>query len=296
MSEYQKCSNLTSSDVYDKNFNKTITYACEMLKLFDNFNIKELLNKVLFPVDKNITYSDIVFKNVKDTKFASLISTSIPTEYYLYDVEVLLNLVRINYTKLVFGEIYVLYNKINEVLRLIEQKEVDACSLRKLNANINHMIVLIGKDKNSGLINELNIALENKNLKYCFGLKNLREKLSLMNDDLLMCKKDSKFNVDKINYEFIRMTLKDSPISYCTGIYYYYLNVKYPSENNKQINVKKNPVPTGNNIDHVDDNDDGINIGAIVGGTIGGVVLLIIIILAIYFYRKKKKASTSSNP
>jgi hypothetical protein len=300
MSDYQKCSNLTSSDIYDKNFNKTVTYACEMLKSFDNLNIKDLLNKILFPVDKNITYSDIVFKNVKDTKVASLISTSIPDEYYLYDVEVLLNLVRINYTKLVFGEIYILYNKINEVLRLIEQKEVDTCSLRKLNANINHLITIIGKDKNSGLINDLNIILENKNLKYCYGLRNLREKLSLMYDDLAMCKKDNKFNVDKLNYEFIRMTLKDSPLSYCNAIYLYYLNVKYPSEDIKKIeksitNNKKENKENKQEPDTDDDKDDndGPNIGAIIGVTVGGVVFLIIIFIIIYFYFKKNKTSAT---
>ena len=295
MGDYQKCSNLTSTDVYDKNFNKTITYACEKLYQLDNYNIKDLLNKILFPVDKNLTYDDIIFKNVSDSKFASLISSTLPVDYYNYDVELLSRLLRINYVKFVFGEIYIFYNKIQEVLRLVEQKEIEACSLRKLNQNITHMIVLIGKDKNSGLINDLNIALENKNLKYCYGLRDLREKLSLMFDDLSMCKKDNKFNVDKINYDYLRRFLKDSPLTYCSLIYYYYIEVKYPKEDLKDIVNKTTvvePVPTNMDIQDDSDSDSSVNIGAIIGGVIGGVVLLIlIIILIVYLYRRKKKAT-----
>ena len=291
MGDYQKCENLTSTDVYDKSFNKTLTYACEKLYQFDKYNIKDLLNKILFPTDKNIPYSDIIFNNIKDAKFASLVSSALPVDYYNYDVELLSRLLRINYVKLVFGEVYILYNKIYDVLKLVEQKEVEACSSRKLNENLTHMIVLIGRDKNSGLINELNIVLENKNLKYCYGLRTLREKLSLMFDDLTMCKKDNKFNVDKINYDYLRTFLKDSPINYCYVIYHYYNNVKNPKanlEDTGNINTVVEPKPTNINIQDDSDSNSSVNIGAIIGGVIGGVVLLILIV---YLYRRKKKAT-----
>ena len=261
----------------DTNFNDKITTKCEMMKKFEDVDLRNIAVKLLDSYGNNelISKHNIIYSSYKDKELANLVAQNLPDDMYNIDTECFKKELRVKMIKIFFSDLYEKYDTFYKLIDSLVVIDNVTCEPKIYDDNINKIELIIGKDKQSGLIKDLDDYLENKNLIYCAGLARFRNQLNPIYDDLQKCKNNKDFKPNIQNFKLLKQSLTDFPFSRCMIIFLYYMRVKYPPP----TPVKQQPEKS---TDYT---------GLIIAATIGGIIILIIIIIGIIiFVRRRRRA------
>jgi hypothetical protein len=282
-----KCHNFfedDSNEIFDRNIPDNIN---NIFLLFDKYDKNIELIRTIIEIISNNKNDLSELDKIPDVELKNILLKCFPNDHYNYGSDCLNKYVKTEYIKNIFGEIYLLYEKIHIKLYTIK----NLISNNKECDNKTELIKII--DEIIELINNLQKILQNKNLIYCAGYKKLLDFFNKLKTSLEKCGPEYSREHD-IYFSLLERDIgvgseiTDKPISICIGMMMVVAQLKNPRKKIEKIEKIEN-LETQNITQNNNKNKNYVSI------IVPIVIVIIIIIASILFYRKYKLKKSNLN-
>ncbi len=274
-----------SNEIFDRNIPDNIN---NIFLLFDKYDKNIELIRTIIEIISNNKNDLSELNKISDVELKNILLKCFPNDHYNYGSDCLNKYVKTEYIKNIFGDLYLLYEKIHIKLYTIK----NLISNNKECDNKTELIKII--DEIIELINNLHKILQNKNLIQCAGYKNLLDFFNKLKTNLEKCGPEYSREHD-IYFSLLERDIgigseiTDKPISICIGMMMIVAQLKNPQKKIENLETQNNNI--NNNNKNTNKNNNNINYVSII---VPVVIVIIIIIASIILYKKYKlkKANT----